>query len=224
MWILWCLQSVLVTVDRHEWYAPPQIYTRDDSYGLWTAKLAIQSESWRLSSSINDIGQGLTSQTVLLGGEVTQIENINQEDNPEMADAFTTIETSSEHSSGEPHSRYESDVGTKKRRVSDLSANGTAVADGSIQHETGELKLENPSLMENEVLREYQGAIAPAVNASFAESVIEPTLVLFEVKILSVSHYSYPQSTAHFCCFLYCFLLVPPSHNFCLTYERLFYM
>ncbi|KAG8662511.1 protease Do-like 7 isoform X2 [Manihot esculenta] len=176
-------KSVLVTVDRHEWYAPPQIYTRDDSYGLWTAKLAIQSESWRLSSSINDIGQGLTSQTVLLGGEVTQIENVNQEDNPEMADAFTTIETSSEHSSGEPHSRYESDVGTKKRRVSDLSANGTAVADGSIQHETGELKLENPSLMENEVLREYQGAIAPAVNASFAESVIEPTLVLFEVHV-----------------------------------------
>ncbi|KAL4369135.1 hypothetical protein GQ457_05G005800 [Hibiscus cannabinus] len=49
-------QSVLVTVDRHEWYAPAQIYTRDDSSGLWTAtalfspQLTDDFSSMRISS------------------------------------------------------------------------------------------------------------------------------------------------------------------------------
>ncbi|PWA54563.1 degP protease 7 [Artemisia annua] len=34
-------KSVLVTIDRHEWYASPQIYTRDDDSGLWIAKQAL---------------------------------------------------------------------------------------------------------------------------------------------------------------------------------------
>ncbi|XP_023761570.1 protease Do-like 7 isoform X1 [Lactuca sativa] len=34
-------KSVLVTVDRHEWYAPPQIYTRDDNSGIWVGKQAL---------------------------------------------------------------------------------------------------------------------------------------------------------------------------------------
>lgn len=34
-------KSVLVTVDRHEWYAPPQIYTRDDDSGIWVGKQAL---------------------------------------------------------------------------------------------------------------------------------------------------------------------------------------
>jgi hypothetical protein len=32
---------VLVTVDRHEWYAEPQLYTRDDATGLWKRTPAI---------------------------------------------------------------------------------------------------------------------------------------------------------------------------------------
>ncbi|CAJ2631157.1 unnamed protein product [Trifolium pratense] len=36
---------VMVTVDCHEWHAPPQIYTRDDSTGLWIAKPAFQPDS-----------------------------------------------------------------------------------------------------------------------------------------------------------------------------------
>jgi hypothetical protein len=34
-------KSVLVTVDRHEWYAQPQLYTRDDASGLWNLSLGI---------------------------------------------------------------------------------------------------------------------------------------------------------------------------------------
>lgn len=38
---LFSWQSVLVTIDRHEWYASPQIYTRDDNSGLWIGKQAL---------------------------------------------------------------------------------------------------------------------------------------------------------------------------------------
>lgn len=34
--------SVLVTVDRHEWYAEPQLYSPDDATGLWKRVLALQ--------------------------------------------------------------------------------------------------------------------------------------------------------------------------------------
>lgn len=34
-------KSVLVTVNRHEWYASHQIYTRDDNSGLWIGKQAL---------------------------------------------------------------------------------------------------------------------------------------------------------------------------------------
>lgn len=29
------IKSVLITIDRHEWYAPPRIYIRNDAFGLW---------------------------------------------------------------------------------------------------------------------------------------------------------------------------------------------
>ena len=174
------MQSVLVTVDRHEWYAPPQIYTRDDSSGLWTAKPAIQPESLQLSSAVNHIGLGVTSQTVIPSGEETHVEHVNLVHSLELADGINSMETSVDHSSEEPHSREESDVGTKKRRVSDLSANGIAVTDCSLS-ETGEVKSADSSTMESEVSRDYQGAMTVTTNASFAESVIEPTLVMFEV-------------------------------------------
>ncbi|XP_065849796.1 protease Do-like 7 isoform X2 [Euphorbia lathyris] len=175
-------KSVLVTVDRHEWYAPPQIYTRDDSSGLWIAKPAIQPGSLQLSSHSTDSGQVLPRQTVCLSKEATHMQQSNQGSNPELTDGVTSMETSDEHASGELHSRDESDVGTKKRRVSDLSANGITV-DSSVQHGSGEVNMGNRSSVENEVLRDLQGANAGAANASFAESVIEPTLVMFEVHV-----------------------------------------
>ncbi|KAJ0099450.1 hypothetical protein Patl1_21312 [Pistacia atlantica] len=140
-------QSVLVTIDRHEWYAPPQIYTRDDSSGLWTARPAIQSESLLLASGTNGTGLGLNNQTILSCGEPVHMEHKHQE---------TT--------SG----RY-------------ASADGV-VADGSV-HESGDVKLEDPSTMENAGSRDYQGATAVTTNASLAERVIEPTLVMFEVHV-----------------------------------------
>jgi hypothetical protein len=37
------IRPVLVTVDRNEWYAEPQLYTRDDVTGLWERKLEMST-------------------------------------------------------------------------------------------------------------------------------------------------------------------------------------
>ncbi|XP_021296393.1 protease Do-like 7 isoform X1 [Herrania umbratica] len=159
-------KSVLVTVDRHEWYAPPRIYTRDDSSGLWTAKPAFQ---YMLpSSGVN--------------GEATHMEHIHQDNHQELTDGVTSMETSCEHASAELRSRDETGIGSKKRRVGEDLSSDVVVADCSL-NETGEVKLEDTTAVENAVLRDYQGATATAANASIAERVIEPTLVMFEVHV-----------------------------------------
>lgn len=175
-------KSVLVTIDRHEWYAPPQIYTRNDSSGLWSAKPAILSEALMPSSGINGGVQGVASQTVSICGELVHMEHMHQRNNQELTDGVTSMETACEHASAESISRGESDNGRKKRRVEEnISADGV-VADCS-PHESGDVRLEDSSTMENAGSRDYFGAPAATTNASFAESVIEPTLVMFEVHV-----------------------------------------
>ncbi|XWS30802.1 hypothetical protein CRYUN_Cryun23aG0021300 [Craigia yunnanensis] len=158
-------RSVLVTVDRHEWYAAPQIYTRDDSSGLWTAAPAFQTESMLPSSGIN--------------GETTHMEHIHQDNHQVLTDGVTSMETSCEHASAELHSQDETGIGLKKRRVEEDMSSYGVVSDCS-SNENGEIKSENKTATENAVLRDYQGA---AANASIAERVIEPTLVMFEATI-----------------------------------------
>ncbi|XP_059641994.1 protease Do-like 7 [Cornus florida] len=177
-------KSVLVTVDRHEWYAPPRIYTRDDSSGLWTAKPALPPDSPLLSCGMNYIEHDLVNHMGLSDpGEASLMEHMHQDINRELTDGVTMMETSYEHVAEEPHSRGQSDVGAKKRRVEgDLSSDGLVVADCSLR-EPAEEVLEDSRNSENAVLRDYQTAAATAANASVAERVIEPTLVMFEVHV-----------------------------------------
>ncbi|XP_021904585.1 protease Do-like 7 isoform X2 [Carica papaya] len=180
--LLRSLLSVLVTIDRHEWYTPPQIYTRDDSSGLWTAKPAIEPGSMIQYSGTNDIKNGIHGGPVSLCAEETRIEQEHAGSNLELIDGVSSMETNCGHASDEEHPRDESGAGAKKRRLEeDLSTDGI-VADCSLQ-ESGEVKLEDATTMENSVSRDYQGATAIATNASFAERVIEPTLVMFEVHV-----------------------------------------
>ncbi|CAB4273736.1 unnamed protein product [Prunus armeniaca] len=109
-------KSVLVTVDRHEWYAPPQIYTRDDCTGLWTAKPAFQPDAILLSSGINGLG-GTGSQAGPLSSEVISVGHIHRDSHEELTDGVASMETSYEHASEGAHSRDEFDAGTKKRRL-----------------------------------------------------------------------------------------------------------
>ncbi|CAK9150637.1 unnamed protein product [Ilex paraguariensis] len=179
-------KSVLVTVDRHEWYAPPQIYTRDDASGLWTAKPALPPDSPLLSSAINNVGQGLADHTLSSdASEASAMEHVRHAIGQESTDGVTSMETSYEHVAEGQASRDESDFGTKKRRVEEnSSADGLVIADGSL-HEPREVGLEDSRTLEDAVLRDYQGAAAAAANASVAERVIEPTLVMLEVHVPS---------------------------------------
>ncbi|KAI3519330.1 hypothetical protein L1887_08360 [Cichorium endivia] len=124
-------KSVLVTIDRHEWYASPQIYTRDDNSGLWIGKQALPHDCPLLTKkhgNIDDIGK----------------KSING------------METSSED---------EFDNGIKKRRV--------------VGEEVFENTLNEPTI------DTHENIVTDFGNASVAERVIEPTLVMFEVYVPS---------------------------------------
>ncbi|KAK7321506.1 hypothetical protein VNO77_32228 [Canavalia gladiata] len=175
-------KSVLVTVDRHEWYAPPQIYTRDDSTGLWIARPAFQPDSLFLSSGFKDVGD-LAGQPVSLPGEHASVGHIHQDNNQELADSITGMETNNEDVSEYASHYHPSDGRVKKRRVEDLSTNGSIVNDFSL-NETRGTKLEKS--IQDDVLMDHHcatAAAAAAANASVAERVIEPTLVMFEVHV-----------------------------------------
>ncbi|KAG4923412.1 hypothetical protein JHK87_048952 [Glycine soja] len=172
-------KSVLVTVDRHEWYVPPQIYTRDDSTGLWNAKPAFKLDSPFLSLGAKDV-DNLSRQPVSLTGERACGGHVFGDNNQEFVDGVTSMETNCEDPSECVSHHNASDGVVKKRKVEeDLSADGNLVADFSL-NDTRETKLEKSSIIQDDMLMDYQGATAATANASVAERVIEPTLVMFE--------------------------------------------
>ncbi|XP_057491600.1 protease Do-like 7 isoform X1 [Actinidia eriantha] len=178
-------KSVLVTIDRHEWYAPPEIYTRDDSTGLWTIKPALPLESPLLSSSINDVEHGIENHIVPLdAGEASRTENICQNINQESTDGVSSLEVSSEYAVDGRNSRDDSGVGTNTHRTKENSSTDSKDIANCSLHELIEEKLDSITL-ENAFLRDYQSGAAAATvaNASVAERVIEPTLVMFEVHV-----------------------------------------
>lgn len=175
-------KSVLVTVDRHEWYAAPRIYTRDDSTGLWIVRPALPSDSPLLSFGINH-SIGASNEAVSSDSRVHLMDYTHQDNNQKMADSAASMETNSDQALEEANSRDESDIGIKKRKVQECSsADGVVNADGSL-HESREENLDDSGISENAIARDYQGATVAAANASVAERVIEPTLVMFEVHV-----------------------------------------
>ncbi|XP_021755026.1 protease Do-like 7 isoform X1 [Chenopodium quinoa] len=177
-------KSVLVTVDRHEWYAFPRRYIRDDSTGLWIVKPALPSESPLLSSGINQVNGGASNEAVTsdIRG-VCVMDYTHQDNHQKLADGTAIMETNSDHTSEDANSRDESDAGSKKRKVEECSsADGIANTD-NLLCEPREENLGDSGISENSILRDHQGATAAVSNASVAERVIEPTLVMFEVHV-----------------------------------------
>lgn len=175
------MQSVLVTVDGHGWYAPPLIYTRDDSSGLWIKKPALPPEAPLFSSVINQVESGPVNKNVSSDfDKASLVEPMRQDKSQESADGAISMETNHEHVDDGPQSRNESDCGTKKRRVEEnIPSNGIVTADSSL-HGHNDLQLVEPVASEDAVRIENQGA--GNANASVAERLIEPTLVMLEVK------------------------------------------
>ncbi|KAG2245584.1 hypothetical protein Bca52824_085212 [Brassica carinata] len=155
-------KSVLVTIDRHEWYAPPQLYTRNDSSGLWDVKPAIEPAA--VPPSIGNSGLPICQNTESMHEVVRGV-----------TDTAATMEASSGDGS-------QNDFGSeaKKQRVEDDSLDGT-VANGSLYE--SESKSDDAMATDNLVLRDYESATALPANASLAERAIEPALVMFEVHV-----------------------------------------
>ncbi|KAI4388932.1 hypothetical protein MLD38_001218 [Melastoma candidum] len=173
-------KSVLLTVDRHEWYAPPLIYTREDSTGLWTMKSAFQPLPPLSQSRVLHHGElAPGNQSPLLTGEA-MLENLDLERGQELIDAVANLETNDGISSEVSQARDELDAGKKKRRVEE-ELDGMA-ADCSLL-DNSETLLKDKRDVEAAVVTDYVGATTLAANASLAEHVIEPTLVMFEVHI-----------------------------------------
>ncbi|KAI7749040.1 hypothetical protein M8C21_009946, partial [Ambrosia artemisiifolia] len=135
-------KSVLVTVDRHEWYASPQIYTRDDTSGTWIGKPALPSSSQLISSAIIQVANGIASIDISSSG----------------------------------HGQEESNSGTTKSRVveKEASADGTVIAEVEDSTSSGDIVVSND-----------HDTSADSGNASVAERVIEPTLVMLTVYVPS---------------------------------------
>ncbi|RZC53199.1 hypothetical protein C5167_012061 [Papaver somniferum] len=164
-------KSVLVTVGRHEWYGPPQIYTRDDSTGLWTARPAFPHASKFLSSSHCYKNDPPSKTSLLTISEVGTLE-------PRAKDAI--IHRTDEPFVGGIHSLGESNVGTTKQYLEDDASIKEIVLSDHAIHEPADERLTDIRELNNTGKLGDRGGIA--AYASVAERVLEPTLVMCEVK------------------------------------------
>ncbi|KAL0378006.1 UNVERIFIED_CONTAM: Protease Do-like 7 [Sesamum radiatum] len=176
-------KSVLVTVDLHEWYAPPQIYTRNDSSGLWTIKPILTLESKLLSPNVNWIVQDLASNGVSsCSADVTPVEQAQQCICQEPMNGVANMKTTCEQVDDGSLSLDKSDAAIKKGQVDKQLSVDVSLLPGFPSHKLSKVRLEASGTETETVLRNNQGA---AANASVAERVIEPTLVMFEVHVPS---------------------------------------
>lgn len=175
------MQSKLVTVDRHEWYAAPQVYTRNDSDGLWTLKPAFQPLHLLLTYHVNEIQRASRNHSLLSFGEANLIEHIHRERIQELIDGVKIIGICEDHSCEDSHAQGELGTGKKKWCVEEDSSTDGALADYSF-HIGREIEMKNTRNVENAaIMTDCHGPISRPANASYAEHVIEPTLVMFEV-------------------------------------------
>lgn len=173
-----CLQSVLIIIDRHEWYVPPQLYVRDDSIGLWVARPAIPADTSLFSSTI-DWGRISTApmETPVIGER--RLEADHQNNNENWEDRCSRMQTDDENIVDDSIAGDGSFGGKKRRQIEEDSiVEGRAFSNGA-SDDFKDQNLEHQPNSENSEVLHHQ--VAVRTNASIAEQVIEPTLVMFEV-------------------------------------------
>ncbi|KAG6506958.1 protease Do-like 7 isoform X2 [Zingiber officinale] len=173
-------KSVLITIDRHEWYAPPQLYVCDDSIGLWVARPAIPADSTIFSSTIDWGRLGTAPMETPVIGE-RQLEADHQNNSENWEDRCNRMQTDDENNADDSISRYGS-FGDKKRQQieEDSIVEGRVFSNGALD-DFKDQNLEHQPNSENTEVLHHQVAIR--TNASIAEQVIEPALVMFEVHV-----------------------------------------
>ncbi|XP_057831090.2 protease Do-like 7 [Cryptomeria japonica] len=179
-------KSVLVTVDRHEWYAKPQFYTRNDQSGLWQRRLAIPLvETLPAPVSIhNDEKVTTLKSQESENGEVDRVEGQSKATDRELTDIGTNVSGDVNLSDPQNFLSNSTNIGrseSKKRRLlQEVADEGLVASDGTLEQLEG-------GLDDNRTPGNIPGfgelGIAGKRNGSIAEQVIEPTLVMFEVHI-----------------------------------------
>ncbi|CAM0944558.1 unnamed protein product [Alopecurus aequalis] len=171
-------KSVLVTVDQHGWYAPPQLYTRNDATGLWSAKLAIPLESPFVVSAHHAVHMEANSNSVSPLAESSPMDLKCQHEFENTADGCIKMQTDEEVVVDGSQSGEDSLVEKKRRRVDEeIASEGTISSCGDLDDIKGGA-LRHPSSLESSDLSRTMSS-----NASLAEQVIEPALVMFEVHV-----------------------------------------
>ncbi|KAL0905742.1 hypothetical protein M5K25_024180 [Dendrobium thyrsiflorum] len=173
-------KSVLVTIDRHEWYAHPQIYSRNDNTGFWTAKPAIPPDSMLLSSRLHSDITQINSIPVSATRNYVPGELEHHNCNGKWEDDCIK-EQSIDHKAFEGSCTDDvKNVSKKRHRGDSTCSEGRILSNGNID-EYKEPVLRQTSSSENNDLS-VKMAVS-ATNASLAEQVIQPALVMFEVHV-----------------------------------------
>ncbi|KAL3683435.1 hypothetical protein R1sor_001457 [Riccia sorocarpa] len=183
-------KSVLVTKDRHEWYSPPLIYTRNDATGLWHSKPAITSSSSPLCSPKipHDAPESKVKTAERTFATVEGADTVNV-DSPrtslggrESGDASPSPNGGAAALSGAQPTEAEIEgVEPKRRRVQELVDDGTAILENAPERFEGGTLPTRVAAEGSEGSEERVGG--HGASASLAEHVIEPTLVMIEVHI-----------------------------------------
>ncbi|BBN17187.1 pro-apoptotic serine protease NMA111 [Marchantia polymorpha subsp. ruderalis] len=188
-------KSVLVTIDRHEWYAPPLIYTRNDATGLWHSKPAIPCPSISPASPNIPLDAPYDEKTETIEPTSSPVGEAGAADGDVLRASVASKEsggTSPTLQGGEVVGAValdgqptEADIGRvepKRRRVQELVGDdATTITDNASGRVEGGTLSARGTVESTQTVDERGGAHGSS--ASLAEHVIEPTLVMIEVHI-----------------------------------------
>ncbi|KAJ4830022.1 hypothetical protein Tsubulata_001862 [Turnera subulata] len=159
-------KTALVTIDRHEWYDAPKIYSRDDNSGLWIPRPAIQPQSQQGSSCGSHRELGLN------GDEYTLAENMHHGNKEDQTNA-----------SLDDYSREENIVKTNMQQMQGKQSTSQTVVNGCFSSKGGDIDLEASNSTKDSDSSGAGGLMVASSNALFPERQMEPSLVLVEVNV-----------------------------------------
>ncbi|KAJ6793499.1 protease Do-like 7 [Iris pallida] len=172
-------KSVLVTMDRHEWYAPPQIYTRNDCTGFWNARPAIPPGSPLLASKLR-CDNTKTRFATMVEDDSSLLEHKHEHRNKYLDEGCFRVETNVESNVDLLRSGEDSNFDIKTGLLEDSVVDGNILTNRAV-HQHDEPSLKSPSSLESSGISD--DLLLSANNASLAEQVIERTLVICEVHV-----------------------------------------
>lgn len=178
-----------MTVDRHQWYAPPRIYSRDDTTGLWHSKPAIHTLASVVPTATIPFDQNngsveptasLVEESCGLEGELPRLMSVAGRDSGEASPVVQNGEVLGGAVQG--GQADEGDLGrveSKRRRVHELVEGDISTTDSPARRTELTTHPTNGTVDVSQAAEGEGGALG----SSASLHVIEPTLVMIEVRI-----------------------------------------